>query len=196
MSSFKSYVSAVFKKGQRYDPANYRPVSLTCLCCNMLDHIIVSSALNHVDNHRILSHCQHSFRARRSCITQLVTLLHDLASSLDRGTQTDMVILDFSKAFDRVPHQRLLNTYHSIKVVIYKVVNDLIDIPAPEYLIPSTIRTRSAPSKKHRQFSPSTDSFKFIFFPRTFPLWNSLPATVAETPSLVSFKKGLSILLF
>ena len=98
-------VSAVFKKGQRYDPANYRPVSLTCLCCKMLEHIITSSIMKHVDHHRILSDCQHGFRARRSCETQLVTLINDLSSSLDRGDQTDMVILDFSKASDRVPHK-------------------------------------------------------------------------------------------
>ena len=105
-------VSAVFKKGQRYDPANYRPVSLTCLCCKMLEHIITSSIMKHVDHHQILSDCQHGFRARRSCETQLVTLINDLSSSLDRGDQTDMVILDFSKAFDRVPHKRLLRKLH------------------------------------------------------------------------------------
>ena len=100
----KANVSAVFKKGQRYDPANYRPVSLTCLCCKILEHIIVSSVMKHVDTQSILTDCQHGFRARRSCESQLVTLTHDLASSLDNGKQTDMVVLDFSKAFDRVPH--------------------------------------------------------------------------------------------
>ena len=105
-------VSAVFKKGQRYDPANYRPVSLTCLCCKILEHIIVSNVMKHVDKHSILSDCQHGFRARRSCETQLVTLQHDLASALDKGVQTDMVVLDFSKAFDRVPHRRLLRKLH------------------------------------------------------------------------------------
>ncbi|MCG8031679.1 MAG: reverse transcriptase family protein, partial [Candidatus Thiodiazotropha taylori] len=101
-------VSAVFKKGQRYDPSNYRPVSLTCLCCKIMEHVIVSKVMKHVDNYRILSDCQHGFRARRSCETQLVTLVHELATSLDKGIQTDMIILDFSKAFDSVPHQRLL----------------------------------------------------------------------------------------
>ena len=48
-------VSAVFKKGQRYDPANYRPVSLTCLCCKMLEHIIVSNVMKHVDANTIQS---------------------------------------------------------------------------------------------------------------------------------------------
>ena len=105
-------VSAVFKKGQRYDPANYRPVSLTCLCCKMLEHIIVSNVMKHVDKHSFLSDCQHGFRARRSCETHIVTLQHDLASTLDKGVQTDMVVLDFSKAFDRVPHRRLLRKLH------------------------------------------------------------------------------------
>ena len=61
-----------------------------------------------MDNYQILSDCQHGFRARRSCETQLVTLINDLSSSLDRGDQSDMVILDFSKAFDRVLHKRFL----------------------------------------------------------------------------------------
>ena len=80
--------------------------------------------------------------------------------------------------------------------LFFKVVNDLIDIPAADYLTPAMSRTRSSHRKKYRQFSNSTDTFKFSFFPRTVPLWNSLPATVAEAPSLVSFKEGLSTLLF
>ena len=101
-------VSAIFKKGQRYDPANYSPVSLTCLCCKILEHVIVSNVLKYLDCYKILTDCQHGFCARRSCETQLVTLCHDLSSSLDKGIQTNMLVLDFSKAFDRVPHQSLL----------------------------------------------------------------------------------------
>ena len=89
-------VSAIFKKGQRYDPVNYRPVSLTCLCCKILEHVIVSNVLKHLDCYKILTYCQHGFRARRSCETQLVTLCHDLSSSLDKGIQTEMLVLDFS----------------------------------------------------------------------------------------------------
>ena len=85
----KANVSAVFKKGQHYDPANYRPVSLICLCCKILEHITVSSVMKHVDTQSILTDCQHGFRARRSCESQLVTLTHDLASSLDDEKQTD-----------------------------------------------------------------------------------------------------------
>ena len=68
----------------------------------------MSNVLKHFEWHNILTDCQHGFRARCSCDTQLLTLVHELANSLDRKQQIDMAILDFSKAFDRVPHQRLL----------------------------------------------------------------------------------------
>ena len=97
-------VTAIFKKGDRFKASNYRPVSLTSLCCKLQEHIIVSSTLKHLEHHKILTDCQHGFRARRSCETQLVTLCHEIAESLDKNKQTYMIILDFSKAFDRVPH--------------------------------------------------------------------------------------------
>jgi hypothetical protein len=101
-------VTAIFKKGERYKASNYRPVSLVSLCCKVQEHIIVSSILKHLDAHQILTDCQHGFRARHGCETQLLTLAHELLSSLDVGCQHDLIILDFSKAFDRVPHERLL----------------------------------------------------------------------------------------
>ena len=70
--------------------------------------MVVSNIMKHVQKEKILSDCQHGFRARRSCETQLVTLVHDLTSAMDRETHKDMVILDFSKAFDHVPHKLLL----------------------------------------------------------------------------------------
>ena len=96
------------KKGQRCDSANYRPVPLTCFCCKLLEHVVVSNRMKHVEQHKILTVCQHAFRTRRNCETQLVRLVHDPAAAMDKGIQTGMVIFDFSKAFDRVPHQRLL----------------------------------------------------------------------------------------
>ena len=101
-------VTAIFKKGDRFKASNYRPVSLTSLCCKLQEHIIISNTMKHLELYKILRDCKHGFRARRSCETQLVTLCHELADSLDKNKQTDMVILDFSKAFDQVLHQRLL----------------------------------------------------------------------------------------
>ena len=94
-------------------PSQLPPCFLDLPVFMMLEHIIVSKVMKHVDKHSILSDCQRGFRARRSCETHIVTLQHDLASTLDKGVQTDMVVLDFPKAFDRLPHRRLLRKlYH------------------------------------------------------------------------------------
>ena len=81
-------------------------------------------------------------------------------------------------------------------VMMYKIINDLVDIPCDAYLTPATTRTRAIHSKKLLQYPTRTDTFKFSFFPRTIPVWNSLPAPVAEAPDLVLFKQGLSSLSF
>ena len=62
----------------------------------------------HLEEHQILTYCQHGFRAQRSYETQLLTLCHKLAETIDKGDQIDLVILDFAKVFDRAPHRRLL----------------------------------------------------------------------------------------
>ena len=76
-------LSPVFKKGEKYDAANYRPVSLTCICCKTLEHILVSNINKHLALDSILADCQHGFRSRRSCETQLVQFVHDIMSNLD-----------------------------------------------------------------------------------------------------------------
>ena len=98
-------VAPIFKKGDCGLASNYRPP--LCFSCKVLEHIIVSQMRDHMDKHNILVDCQHGFRSRHSCVSQLIITVHDLASSLNQKHQTDMAILDFSKAFDRVPHTRL-----------------------------------------------------------------------------------------
>ena len=123
-------VSPVFKKGEKYDAANYRPVSLTCICCKTLEHILVSNINKHIALDSILADCQHGFRSQRSCETQLVQFVHDIISNLDgavnRGhKQTDLIIMDFAKAFDKVPHRRLLHKleYYGIRGSTHKWIN-------------------------------------------------------------------------
>ena len=101
-------VTTIFKKGEKFKASNYRPVSHTSLCCKIQEHVITCNVLKHLESHDILTDCQHEFRARRSCETQLLTLAQELLAGLDKKHQHDLIILDFSKAFDRVPHQRLM----------------------------------------------------------------------------------------
>ena len=96
-------VTAVFKKGDKTNPANYRPVSLTCIVCKSMEHIICSPIINHLDKHNILVEFQHGFRANHPCEMQLLNTVEDLSRRLERRKWTDLQILDFTNAFDIAP---------------------------------------------------------------------------------------------
>ena len=100
-------ICPLYKKGDRALPSNYRPVSLTYVACKMLEHIVCTNIMAHLDEHELLSDRQHAFRKNRSCETQLITVINDWATILDAGGQLDTFILDFEKAFDTPPHELL-----------------------------------------------------------------------------------------
>jgi len=109
VSWLRANITPIFKAGDRTLASNYRPVSLTSICSKILEHIIHSNIMGHLNNHSILTDKQHGFRRGHSCESQLILTVQDLASSLDKKSQIDMIIMDFSKAFDVVPHNRLIN---------------------------------------------------------------------------------------
>ena len=86
------------------------------ITCKMLEHIITSNIMQHLDTHHILHDAQHGFRKHRSTETQLIQRIDNLAHNIDNRIQTDAILLDFQKAFDKVPHQRLIYklTYYGI----------------------------------------------------------------------------------
>ena len=100
-------VSPIYKKNYRKSPANYRPISLTSIPCKILEHLIYSWVYNHLEVNSILCDAQHGFRKKRSCETQLIITINEIASCVNLGEQVDVLTLDFSKAFDKVPHERL-----------------------------------------------------------------------------------------
>eukprot|EP00111_Clytia_hemisphaerica_P021262 TCONS_00062597-protein len=73
-----------------------------------MEHIVHSHIMKHFDNDRTLSETQHGFRKFRSCETQLIQTINTLSKSLNNRKQTDSILLDFSKAFDKVCHRKLL----------------------------------------------------------------------------------------
>ena len=101
-------VTTVFKKGDKTSPSYYRPVSLTCILCKTLEHVVFSQTMGHLDHYDILVQFEHGFRPNDSYETQLLTILEDLSHRLDKRKTIDLLILDFSKSFDTVPHRRLL----------------------------------------------------------------------------------------
>ena len=105
----KAYVTPIYKKGDKTNPANYRPISLTSVVCKVMEHILASHIMQYLDTNNILLDTQFGFRSKHSCETQLLLTTTDLAKAIDKNLQTDVGILDFSKAFDKVSHNRLLH---------------------------------------------------------------------------------------
>ena len=78
-------VSPISIKGDKSDPANYHPISLTCVLCKVLEHIVASDLTKHLANSNIIFELQHGFREKRSCETQLVMLVDKIAKNLQMG---------------------------------------------------------------------------------------------------------------
>ena len=77
-------ICPLFKKGDRSLARNYRPVSLTCIPCKLLEHIVCSNIMDHLDEHELLLDRQHAFRKWHSCETQLTTVINDWAKIFDK----------------------------------------------------------------------------------------------------------------
>ena len=73
-----------------------------------MEHIVASNLARHLNGNDILYGLQHGFREKRSCETQLIELVEELCRKLSHGHQVHLVLLDFSKAFDKVNHLKLL----------------------------------------------------------------------------------------
>ena len=94
-------VTPVLKKGSKKEASNYRPVSLTSVPCKILEHIIFHYIMGHLDAHHVLVNYQHGFRRVHSRESQLNTIVEHLPRNVDHGKQTDVLLLDFSKALIR-----------------------------------------------------------------------------------------------
>ena len=75
----KALVTPIFKKGDKHCPANYRPVSLTAVCSKLCEHVIAKSIMNHLEENKLLCDNQHGFRKMRSCESQLIQFIDELA---------------------------------------------------------------------------------------------------------------------
>ncbi|CAH8492055.1 unnamed protein product [Dicrocoelium dendriticum] len=109
-------VKPIYKGGNRQNPASYRPICLTSILCKVMERILKRALRLHLDELEFLSHAQHGFRRARSCATNLLVAREKWARSLDAGKRLDAVFVDFSKAFDKVPHERLLFKLRGIGV--------------------------------------------------------------------------------
>ena len=124
----KALVTPLFKKGNCNNPVNYHPISLTSVCCKLLEHIIYSNIISHLNEHNILSDAQFGFRHRHSVELQLLRTVHDLAFNLNNKKQTDAILLDLSKVFDKVSHRllKLKLNFYGIKHQTYQWISSFL----------------------------------------------------------------------
>ena len=114
-------VTPVFKKGSPSDPSNYRPISLTCIACKLMECTIKDGLLLHLKQHGLIDRNQYGFLSRKSTTSHLLDCTLDWNLALNAKHNVDVVYLDFAKAFDSVVHNKLL-----AKLKCYGVNNMLL----------------------------------------------------------------------
>ena len=119
----------IFKKGAKDDPTNYRPVSLTSELYKVMESLIKDSLKTFLDKKEAISNYQHGFTDGRSCLTNLLESLESWTQALDEGFGIDVLYLDYRKAFDSVPHERLLEKLklHGINGKLLKWIQSFLE---------------------------------------------------------------------
>ena len=113
-------VTPIFKKGCKSQPGNYRPISLTSIVCKLMESVIRDKIVHFMETNDIINDSQHGFRNKRSCVSNLLDFYNDVFQMYDNTRAVDIVYLDFQKAFDKVPHRRLIS-----KVKSHGITGDL-----------------------------------------------------------------------
>ena len=121
-------ISAIFKKGDKAKAQNYRPVSLTSIICKTIEKIIRSRIIAHMNSNSLFSKKQYGFISGRSTSLQLLEVLDKWTEAIDDGLDIDCIYTDFQKAFDKVPHRRLLEKVKSygIEATVVKWIESFL----------------------------------------------------------------------
>ena len=101
-------VAVIHKRGPKKECGNYRPVSLTSQVSKVLETLVKDAVLDHLYSKKLIRETQHGFTKGKSCLTNLLKFLEEVTKYVDEGNPVDVLYLDFSKAFDKVPHKRLV----------------------------------------------------------------------------------------
>ena len=108
----KANVTPLHKKGPKHKVSNYRPISLTSILCKTMERIVRDAIMEHMESNNLFTKHQHGFRKGHSCVTQLIEVIEEWTKELDSHNNIDAIYLDFQKAFDTVPHKRLITKLH------------------------------------------------------------------------------------
>lgn len=171
---WKSAVVKPMSKGAKAeDPSNYRPISLTCVVCKIMERLLKNEIYRFLDDLNLFAIEQHGFRKAMSCTTNLLLAREHWATSVDAGHSLDVVFVDFSKAFDKVPHKRLLSklSAYGLDGKILKWIENFLIGRTLQVCVNGTLSTAIVPSSGVPQGS--------VLGPLLFTLYiNDLPATL------------------
>lgn len=106
-----AHVIPIYKEGSTHDAKNYRPISKLSIAAKVFDNIIADELFENFE--KVIITQQHGFFKKRSTVTNLINYTESLQKCLDSAGQSDVIYTDFSKAFDRVSHKKLLEKLHS-----------------------------------------------------------------------------------
>ena len=123
-----AYVTPIFKKGSKLTPSNYRPVSLTCIACKVMEKVVRARVMKHLQDNNLISMEQHGFVPGRSTITQLLEVLDMWTNIIEEGGSVDIIYMDYQKAFDSVPHRRLIEKVkaHGVGGQVLRWIQDFL----------------------------------------------------------------------
>ena len=113
----------IHKGGTKYDPANYRPISILPTVSKIFEKHINKHLMAFLNKYKLIHANQSGFRQKHSCQTALVKLIDQWLTCIDKGDIIGTVLLDFRKAFDLVYHSILIE-----KLSLYKCKNNTLDL--------------------------------------------------------------------
>jgi len=144
-----AHISPIFKKGDKRDPSNYRPVSLTCIVSKILEKIIRDCLMDHLRLNNFVSNKQFGFLRGRSANLQMIRVMDDWTKCMDQGMTVDVIYMDFMKAFDKVPHDHLLHKlqnlgiHHKILLWLRDFLKDRSQVVSYNNCMSSSVEVRS-----------------------------------------------------
>ena len=132
----QAIITPVYKNGVASQISNYRPISLTCVACKLMERIIVAELLAFLRSNGVISKQQHGFLSRRSTSTNLLETLSDWTLAINDKRGVQVAYIDYAKAFDSISHAKLLH-----KLTAYSIIGSLFDWIA-SFLSQRTQQTR------------------------------------------------------
>ena len=110
-------ITAIHKKGLKNLFENYKPASITSIIGKLMESMVRDKLVIHMEINNVLSEKQHGFVSNNNCMTNLFICMENWTYMLENGHPIDIIYTDFAKAFDRVPHQRLLQKLKDLGII-------------------------------------------------------------------------------